>query len=196
MFLLLFALLVVMPAWHFLFGKRLSRKSDNVVVFPFAFHIAVQQPFKPLRSRLLLYELKPSQASFALCFKSLLMMLLSAPVLVSLFGWRLPFDLSSKGGPASSYATARIALRVTDVLKPPHHDMVETPTRRRKKLLDDLKDRRGYCQLKEETLDHTMWRSRFGRGSGPVVWQITDDDDDVFIMSCVSDQYHFSSSQC
>ena len=25
--------------------------------------------------------------------------------------------------------------------------------RRRKKLLDDLKDRRGYCQLKEEALD-------------------------------------------
>jgi hypothetical protein len=30
-----------------------------VVVFPFAFHIAVQQPFKPLWSRLLLYELEP-----------------------------------------------------------------------------------------------------------------------------------------
>ena len=29
--------------------------------------------------------------------------------------------------------------------------------RRRKKLLDDLKDRRGYCQLKEEALDRTMW---------------------------------------
>jgi hypothetical protein len=29
------------------FGKRLSRKSNNVVVFPFAFHIAVQQPFYP-----------------------------------------------------------------------------------------------------------------------------------------------------
>ena len=33
-------------------------------------------------------------------------------------------------------------------------------TRRRgrkcKKLLDDLKDRRGYCQLKEEALDRTM----------------------------------------
>ena len=28
--------------------------------------------------------------------------------------------------------------------------------RRRKKLLDDLKDRRGYCQLKEEALDRTM----------------------------------------
>jgi len=31
--------------------------------------------------------------------------------------------------------------------------------------------------LKEETLDRTMWRNRFGRGFGPVVWQITDDDD-------------------
>ena len=30
--------------------------------------------------------------------------------------------------------------------------------RRRKELLDDLKDRRGYCQLKEEALDRTMWR--------------------------------------
>ena len=66
------------------FGKRLSRKSDNVVVFPFAFHIAVQQPFKPLWSRLLLYELKPSRASFALCFKSLLMTLLLGSVLISL----------------------------------------------------------------------------------------------------------------
>jgi len=48
------------------FGKRLSRKSDNVVVFPFAFHITVRQPFKPFWSRLLLYELEPSQTSFAL----------------------------------------------------------------------------------------------------------------------------------
>ena len=38
--------------------------------------------------------------------------------------------------------------------------------RRRKKLLGDLKDRRGYCQLKEEILDRTMWRNRFGRGFG------------------------------
>ena len=29
-------------------------------------------------------------------------------------------------------------------------------TRRRKKLLDDLKDRRGYSHLKEEALDRTM----------------------------------------
>ena len=41
--------------------------------------------------------------------------------------------------------------------------------RRCKKLLDDLKDRRGYCQLKEEDLDRTMWRNHFGRGFGPVV---------------------------
>jgi len=30
--------------------------------------------------------------------------------------------------------------------------------RRRKKLLDDLKDRRGYSHLKEEALDGTIWR--------------------------------------
>jgi len=41
--------------------------------------------------------------------------------------------------------------------------------RRLKKLLDDLKDRRGYCQLKEEALDRVMWRNRFERGFGPVV---------------------------
>ena len=50
--------------------------------------------------------------------------------------------------------------------------------RRRKKLLDDLKDRRGYSQLKEEALDCTVWRNRFGRDFEPVVSQITDDDDD------------------
>jgi hypothetical protein len=45
--------------------------------------------------------------------------------------------------------------------------------RRRRKLLDDLKERRGYTHLKEEALDRTMWRARFGRGFGPVVRQIT-----------------------
>ena len=46
--------------------------------------------------------------------------------------------------------------------------------RRRKKLLDDLKDRRGYSYLKEEALDRNMWRNRFGRGVGPVVRQTTE----------------------
>ena len=43
--------------------------------------------------------------------------------------------------------------------------------RRRRKLLDDLKERRGYSHLKEEALDRTIWRARFGRGFGPVVRQ-------------------------
>jgi hypothetical protein len=45
--------------------------------------------------------------------------------------------------------------------------------RRRRKLPDDLKERRGYSHLKEEALDRTMWRTRFGRGFGPVVRQTT-----------------------
>jgi hypothetical protein len=47
-------------------------------------------------------------------------------------------------------------------------------TRRRKKLLDDLKDRRGYTHLKKEALDRIVWRNRFGRGFGPVVRQNTE----------------------
>jgi hypothetical protein len=45
--------------------------------------------------------------------------------------------------------------------------------RRRRKLSDYLKERRGYCHLKEEALDRAMWRARFGRGFGPVVRQTT-----------------------
>jgi hypothetical protein len=41
--------------------------------------------------------------------------------------------------------------------------------RRRKKLLDDLGDRREYSNLKEEALDRIKWRNRFARGCGPVV---------------------------
>jgi hypothetical protein len=43
--------------------------------------------------------------------------------------------------------------------------------RRRKQILDDLKEKRRYWKLKEEALDHTQWRTRFGRGHGPVVRQ-------------------------
>ena len=46
--------------------------------------------------------------------------------------------------------------------------------RRRKKLLDDLKDRRGYSHLKEEALDRPMSRNRFGGGFGPVIKQNTE----------------------
>jgi hypothetical protein len=47
----------------------------------------------------------------------------------------------------------------------------ERQGRRRRKLLDDLKKRRGYSHLEEEALDRTVWRARFGRGFGPVVRQ-------------------------
>jgi hypothetical protein len=36
--------------------------------------------------------------------------------------------------------------------------------RRRMQLLDDLKEKRIYWKLKEEALDRTVWRTRFGRG--------------------------------
>jgi hypothetical protein len=47
-------------------------------------------------------------------------------------------------------------------------------TRRRRKLLDDLKDRRGYSCLKEEALDRTIWRNHFAGGFEPVVRQNTE----------------------
>jgi hypothetical protein len=119
------------------FGKRLSRKSNNVVVFPFAFHIAVQQPFKPLWSRLFLYDLEPSQTSFALRFKSLLITLLPASKeflskfpssrYVSSSG-SYPLELSGLGDPAGSNATAALALRVTGTHKLFHNDKVYIPS--------------------------------------------------------------------
>jgi hypothetical protein len=41
--------------------------------------------------------------------------------------------------------------------------------RRRKQLLDSLKETIEYWKLKEEALDRTLWRTRFGRGCGPAV---------------------------
>ena len=54
---------------------------------------------------------------------------------------------------------------------------------RRRKLLDDLKKRRGYSHLKVEALDRTMWRARLGRGFGPVVRQ-TAKMNECFIRLC------------
>ena len=74
-----------------------------------------------------------------------------------------------------------------------HIEVTRRRGRRRKKLLDDLKDRRGYCQLKEEAPDRTMWRNRFGRGFGPVVWQITADDNIPIFKSFISSPRHSST---
>jgi hypothetical protein len=41
--------------------------------------------------------------------------------------------------------------------------------RRRKEELNDLKEMRRYCKLKEETLNGTLWRTRCGRDYGPVI---------------------------
>jgi hypothetical protein len=38
-------------------------------------------------------------------------------------------------------------------------------------MLDDLKEKREYCKVKEEALDWIVWRICFGRGYGPVVRQ-------------------------
>jgi len=35
---------------------------------------------------------------------------------------------------------------------------------RREQLLDDLKEKIGYSKVKQEALDSTVWRTRFGRG--------------------------------
>jgi hypothetical protein len=45
--------------------------------------------------------------------------------------------------------------------------------RRCKQVLGDLRKKRGYWKLKEDALDHTLWRTRFRRGYGPVVRQTT-----------------------
>jgi hypothetical protein len=90
------------------FGERLSRKSCNVVVFPFDFHIAVQQPLKPLWSRLLLCDHEPSQPCTVLCFMSLLMSLLPASgEFLSEFSSFLILDLTGLGDPARSLSSRR-----------------------------------------------------------------------------------------
>ena len=73
------------------------------------------------------------------------------------------------------------SLRINCLLKQVIEGMIEGEMevtrrrgRRRKKLLDDLKDRRGYSPLKEEALNHTIWRYRFGGVFGPVVRQNTE----------------------
>jgi hypothetical protein len=43
--------------------------------------------------------------------------------------------------------------------------------RRRKELLDGLREKRRYWKLKEEALDRSRWRTHFGRDHGPFVRQ-------------------------
>jgi hypothetical protein len=43
-------------------------------------------------------------------------------------------------------------------------DERDKKTNKKKELLNNLKKRRGYWKLKEEALDHTLWRTCLGRG--------------------------------
>jgi hypothetical protein len=52
-------------------------------------------------------------------------------------------------------------------------EMTERGGRRRKQLLDDLKEKRIYWKLKEEALDDILWRTSLRRGYGPVERQAT-----------------------
>ena len=89
------------------------------------------------------------------------------------------------------YIFSTILSKTFPILRKGQIEVTRRRGRRRKKLLDDLKDRRGYCQLKEEALDRTMWRNRFGRGFGPVVWQITDDDDYIYSLQFCLQRFPF-----
>jgi len=52
--------------------------------------------------------------------------------------------------------------------------VTERGGRRRKKLLDNYKEKKGNWKLKEEALDRTLWGTHFGRGCGPFVMQKTE----------------------
>jgi hypothetical protein len=46
--------------------------------------------------------------------------------------------------------------------------------KRRKQLVDDFKETRGYWKLKEDALDSTLWGPGVGINYGPVVRQTTE----------------------
>ena len=60
--------------------------------------------------------------------------------------------------------------------------------RRRKQLVDDFKEKRGCCKLKEEATDRTVWRTGCARGCGPAVWRTVEwkNDCHIKIAHCVS----------
>jgi len=50
-------------------------------------------------------------------------------------------------------------------------EVTRSRVKRRKQILDKLKETREYWKLKEEALDRILWRNRFGRGCGSVTRQ-------------------------
>jgi hypothetical protein len=71
----------------------------------------------------------------------------------------------------------RINCILKDVIEGKLEEMKEMTGRRgrrRKQLLDDLKEKRRYWKLKEEELDRTLWGTCVGRSYGPVLRQTTE----------------------
>jgi hypothetical protein len=69
--------------------------------------------------------------------------------------------------------------------------------KRCRKLLDDLKESRGYSPLKEEALNRIMWRVRFGRGFVPVVRRTTKRmNEDITVCWLVNDCRQFGMNCC
>jgi hypothetical protein len=58
--------------------------------------------------------------------------------------------------------------------------------RRRKWLLNDLKETRGYCKLKEEAQGRALWTTSFGRGCRLVIRETTKKYDDCVFINCIS----------
>jgi hypothetical protein len=56
----------------------------------------------------------------------------------------------------------------------------EDEKKRRKQLLDDLKEQRSSWNLKEEALGHALWRTRFGRGCEPSQDRLCNDEICIF----------------
>ena len=53
-------------------------------------------------------------------------------------------------------------------------EVTGTRGRRRKHLLDDLKEKKGYWKFKAEALYRALWRTRFGEGYRSFVRQLTE----------------------
>ena len=74
-------------------------------------------------------------------------------------------------------------------------EVIKRRGRRCKKLLDELKETRGYSHLKEEALARTMWRNRFGGGYRPVVRQNNEWMNIRNVEDCKILQFHLDAVQ-
>jgi hypothetical protein len=61
--------------------------------------------------------------------------------------------------------------------------------RRRKQLLDDVREKRIYWKLREEELARTLWRTRFGRGYRPVLRQTAELMN--YTLKCLEGEFYY-----